>query len=220
MPLLSLLALLALTGCTVAAQPGDGARPPGGEANLRLPDLSLATFFGGAVDGRTLLLFGVLMSLVGLGFGLWSFLGLSRLPVHAAMREVSELIYSTCRAYLTQQGRFLMILWAFTAAVIFVYFQFLVGTPLGQSLIILAFSLLGMAGSYGIAWFGIRVNTFANSRTTFASLRGRPYDLHHIPLRAGMSIGTVLISLELLILLLILLVLPGGRSREIGRAHV
>ncbi|MBB1494510.1 sodium-translocating pyrophosphatase [Propioniciclava sp. MC1595] len=208
-PLLSLLALLALTGCTVAAQPGDGARPPGGEANLRLPDLSLATFFGGAVDGRTLLLFGVLMSLVGLGFGLWSFLGLSRLPVHAAMREVSELIYSTCRAYLTQQGRFLMILWAFTAAVIFVYFQFLVGTPLGQSLIILAFSLLGMAGSYGIAWFGIRVNTFANSRTTFASLRGRPYDLHHIPLRAGMSIGTVLISLELLILLLILLVLPG-----------
>ena len=201
--------MLALAGCTVAAQPGDGARPPGGEANLRLPDLSLATFLGGAVDGRTLLLFGVLMSLVGLGFGLWSFLGLSRLPVHAAMREVSELIYSTCRAYLTQQGRFLMLLWGFTAAVIFVYFQFLVGTPLGQSLIILAFSLLGMAGSYGIAWFGIRVNTFANSRTTFASLRGRPYDLHHIPLRAGMSIGTVLISLELLILLLILLVLPG-----------
>ncbi len=191
------------------AQTGDGARPAGGEANLHLPDLALATFFGGAVDGRTLLLFGVLMSLVGLGFGLWSFLGLSRLPVHAAMREVSELIYATCRAYLIQQGRFLMILWAFTAAVIFVYFQFLVGTPLGQSLIILAFSLLGMAGSYGIAWFGIRVNTFANSRTTFASLRGRPYDLHHIPLRAGMSIGTVLISLELLILLLILLVLPG-----------
>ncbi len=203
------LALLALAGCSTTAQPGDGARPAGGEANLQLPDLSLATFFGGAVDGRTLLLFGIVMSLIGLGFGLWSFLGLSRLPVHAAMREVSELIYATCQAYLKQQGRFLMILWAFTAAVIFVYFQFLVGTPLGQSLIILAFSLLGMAGSYGIAWFGIRVNTFANSRTTFASLRGRPYDLHHIPLRAGMSIGTVLISLELLILLLILLVLPG-----------
>ena len=203
------LALLALAGCTTTAQTGDGARPAGGEANLHLPDLALATFFGGAVDGRTLLLFGIAMSVAGLGFGLWSFLGLSRLPVHAAMREVSELIYATCQAYLKQQGRFLMILWAFTAAVIFVYFQFLVGTPLGQSLIILAFSLLGMAGSYGIAWFGIRVNTFANSRTTFASLRGRPYDLHQIPLRAGMSIGTVLISLELLILLMILLVLPG-----------
>ncbi|HHU38432.1 MAG TPA: sodium-translocating pyrophosphatase [Propionibacterium sp.] len=204
-----MVALLTLAGCTLTAQPGEGARPPGGEANLRLPDLALATFFGGAVDGRTLLLFGVMMSLLGLGFGLWSFLGLRQLPVHVALREVSELIYSTCQTYLRQQGKFLMILWAFTAAVIFIYFQFLVGTPLGQSLVILAFSLLGMAGSYGIAWFGIRVNTFANSRTTFASLRGRPHDLHHIPLRAGMSIGTVLISLELLILLGILLVLPG-----------
>ena len=209
--MLGILALsgLALAGCTATAQTADPARPAGGEANLHLPDLSLATFFGGAVDGRALLLFGIVMSLFGLGFGLWSVLGLSKLPVHQAMREVSELIYATCKTYLKQQGKFLMVLWAFTAAVIFVYFQFLVGTPLGQSLVILAFSLLGMAGSYGIAWFGIRVNTYANSRTTFASLRGRPYELHHIPLRAGMSIGTVLISLELLILLLILLVLPG-----------
>ena len=197
----------ALAGCAASPNSG-GGRPAGGEANLHLPDLSKAVFFG-VVDGRTLLMFGLLVCLVGLSFGLVTFLGLRRLPVHAAMLEVSELIYTTCRAYLREQGRFLLLLWAFTATVIFTYFKFLVGTGWGQVLIILAFSLLGMGGSYGIAWFGIRVNTFANSRTAFAALRGRPYPVHHIPLRAGMSIGTVLISLELFMLLMILLALPG-----------
>ena len=178
------------------------------EADLRLPDLASASFFGGAVDGRTLLMLGLVIAIGGLIFGLVNVLGLSRLPIHTAMHEVSELIYSTCKAYLLQQGRFLLLLWAFTASVIFVYFAFLVGSPLGQVMIILAFSLLGMAGSYGIAWFGIRVNTYANGRTAYAALRGRPYPLHQIPLRAGMSIGTVLISLELLMLLSILLFLP------------
>ncbi len=201
------LGAVLFAGCSAPAPTDPGAHR-GGEANLRLPDLASATFFGG-VDGRTLLMLGVLISLVGMAFGLVTFLGLRKLPVHQAMREVSELIYETCKAYLLQQGRFLLMLWVFTAAVIFVYFKFLTGTGWGQVAIILAFSLLGMAGSYGIAWFGIRVNTFANSRTAFASLRGRPYQVHHIPLRAGMSIGTVLISLELFMLLMILLALPG-----------
>ncbi|MFT3875458.1 MAG: sodium-translocating pyrophosphatase [Propioniciclava sp.] len=199
--------VLGLAGCSMGpTAPGTGHG--GGEANLRLPDLSQAVVAGG-VDGRVLLMVGMVISLVGLVFGLVTYLGLRRLPVHEAMREVSELIYATCRAYLAQQGRFLAILWLFTASVIFVYFAFLVGTPIGNTLVILAFSLLGMAGSFGIAWFGIRVNTFANGRTSFAALRGRPYLLHQIPLRAGMSIGTVLISLELFALLTILLVLPG-----------
>ncbi|MFV0406462.1 MAG: sodium-translocating pyrophosphatase [Propioniciclava sp.] len=198
--------LVSLAGCT--APPVGQGGTPGGEANLQLPDLAAATFFDG-IDGRSLLMVGVLISLAGLLFGLTTVLGLHKLPVHHAMRTVSELIYSTCKTYLLQQGKFLLLLWSFTATVIFIYFTFLVGSPLGQVLIILTFSLLGMAGSYGIAWFGIRVNTFANSRTAFASLRGRPYPVHHIPLRAGMSIGTVLISLELFMLLGILLLLPG-----------
>ncbi|WP_232549375.1 sodium-translocating pyrophosphatase [Propioniciclava soli] len=202
-----LVGLLVLAGCS-GGVPAEGHPGGGGEANLRLPDLASATFFG-AVDGRTLLTVGLLIALGGMAFGLVQFLGLRTLPVHAAMREVSELIYATCKAYLRQQGTFLLILWAFTASVIFVYFKFLVGSGWGQVLIILAFSLLGMAGSYGIAWFGIRVNTFANSRTAFAALSGRPYPVHQIPLRAGMSIGTVLISLELFVLLAILLLLPG-----------
>ncbi|WP_342371965.1 sodium-translocating pyrophosphatase [Propioniciclava soli] len=202
-----LVGLLVLAGCSGGA-PAEGGPSGGGEANLRLPDLASATFFG-VVDGRTLLTVGLFIALGGMVFGLVQFLGLRTLPVHAAMREVSELIYATCKAYLRQQGTFLLILWAFTASVIFVYFKFLVGSGWGQVLIILAFSLLGMAGSYGIAWFGIRVNTFANSRTAFAALSGRPYPVHQIPLRAGMSIGTVLISLELFVLLAILLLLPG-----------
>ena len=201
------LATALLAGCTPVVSAG-GEHRPGGEANLRLPDLASAQFFG-VVDGRTLLILGLLISLAGMAFGLSTVMGLRKLPVHQAMREVSELIFTTCQAYLRQQGKFLLLLWAFTGTVIFVYFTFLVGSGLGQVLVILAFSLLGMAGSYGIAWFGIRVNTFANSRTAFAALRGRPYEVHRIPLRAGMSIGTLLISLELFMLLSILLVLPG-----------
>ncbi|MBK8463337.1 MAG: sodium-translocating pyrophosphatase [Nigerium sp.] len=200
------LVILVLAGCSPAGVAS--GRGHGGEANLTLPDLSRAVIAGG-LDGRLLLTVGVLISLAGLVFGLLNYLGLRRLPVHASMREVSELIYATCRTYLAQQGRFLAVLWLFTATVIFFYFAFLVGTPIGSTLVILAFSLLGVAGSIGIAWFGIRVNTFANGRTAFAALRGRPYLLHQIPLRAGMSIGTVVISLELLLLLTILLALPG-----------
>ena len=201
--------LLVLAGCTLTPAASEGGRQPGGEANLQLPDLGQAVFFGG-VDGRLLLALGMLVSVGGMVFGLVNYLGLRHLPVHRSMREVSDLIYETCKAYLKEQGKFLLVLWAFTASVIFIYFKFLVGSGWGQVLIILAFSLLGMAGSFGIAWFGIRVNTFANGRNAFAALRGRPYQVHHIPLRAGMSIGTVLISLELFLLLSILLFVPGS----------
>lgn len=193
-----------------------GAPPgtdPGGEANLVLPDLSTVTVMGG-VSGRLLLGIGLVVCLLGLGFGLLVFVQLRRMPVHRSMLEVSELIYSTCKAYLVQQGRFLMMLWAFIAAVIVVYYRFLVDFPWGKVAIVIAFSLLGMAGSYAVAWFGIRVNTFANSRTSFAALRGGPLPVHRIPLKSGMSIGMVLISLELLMMLVILLFLP----REIAGA--
>jgi K(+)-stimulated pyrophosphate-energized sodium pump len=189
------------------------AEPPGGEANLVLPDLSVVTVAGG-VSGRLLLGLGLVVCLLGLGFGMLAFVQLRRMPVHASMREVSELIYSTCKAYLVQQGKFLLMLWVFIAAVIVVYYRFLVDFPWGRVAIVIGFSLVGMAGSYAVAWFGIRVNTFANSRTAFAALRGAPLAVHRIPLKSGMSIGMVLISLELLMMLVILLFLP----REIAGA--
>ncbi len=183
-----------------------GALPSASEADLELPDLATVSVLG--LSGRTLLALGLVVCVGGLLFGLASYLEISRLPVHRTMREVSELIYSTCKAYLVQQGRFLLVLWAFIAAVIIVYFKFLVGYSWARMAIIVGFSLVGMAGSYAVAWYGIRINTFANSRTAFASLRGRPLPLHAIPMKSGMSIGMVLISIELTIMLLILLVVP------------
>ncbi len=134
---------------------------------------------------------------------------LKSLPVHRAMLEISELIYETCKTYLLTQGRFILLLWAFIAVIILLYFGVLQHMEAMRVVIILAFSLVGIAGSYGVAWFGIRVNTFANSRTAFASLPGKPYPVYQIPLEAGMSIGMMLISVELLIMLIILLFVPG-----------
>ena len=187
----------------VSAQAQESA---GGEANLKLPDLSTVQFFG--IDGHKLLMFGLLFCALGLAFGMVIYVGLKNLPVHRSMREISELIYETCKTYLITQGKFLMLLWAFIAAVIVLYFGVLKDDPFSHVLIILAFSVLGIAGSYGVAWFGIRVNTFANSRTAFAGLRGKPYPIYEIPLRAGMSIGMMLISVELLMMLVILLFVP------------
>ncbi|HXA00112.1 MAG TPA: sodium-translocating pyrophosphatase [Candidatus Dormibacteraeota bacterium] len=183
----------------------------GGEANLKLPDLSAVKFLG--VDGHKLLLFGLVICFLGLLFGLIIYSRLKNLPVHKSMRDISELIYETCKTYLVTQGKFLMLLWVFIAVVIVLYFGWLSPVP-GKSValtlpIILFFSLVGIAGSYGVAWFGIRVNTFANSRTAFASLRGKPYPIYDTPLQAGMSIGMMLISVELLMMLLILLFIPG-----------
>src|SRR3954449_13407478 len=209
---LSAVAALLTVGAAAAfAQPASEAG--GGEASLKLPDLSQVSFFNGAIDGHKLLLIGILFCLFGLGFGMAIYVRLKNLPVHRAMREISELIYETCKTYLVTQGKFILLLWAFIAVIIAAYFGWLSPVP-GKSValtlpIILAFSLVGIAGSYGVAWFGIRVNTFANSRTAFASLPGKPYPVYQIPLEAGMSIGMMLISVELLIMLFILLFVPG-----------
>src|SRR6266496_3927857 len=204
-------ALLTVGAATALAQPAGEA--VGGEASLKLPDLSQVSFFNGAIDGHKLLLIGILFCLFGLGFGMAIFMRLKNLPVHRSMREISELIYETCKTYLVTQGKFILLLWAFIAVIIAAYFGWLSPVP-GKSValtlpIILGFSLVGIAGSYGVAWFGIRVNTFANSRTAFASLPGKPYPVYQIPLEAGMSIGMMLISVELLIMLFILLFIPG-----------
>ncbi|MEI6670304.1 MAG: sodium-translocating pyrophosphatase [Acidobacteriota bacterium] len=199
-----------------AAQQAPQADPPqaaaehhgGGEANLVLPDLSQATFLG--TNGRTLLMFGLVVCAGGLLFGYFIHHDIKKQPVHASMAEIGDLIYETCKTYLLQQGKFILILEVFIGAVIAFYYGFLLQFPLERVLIILAFSLVGIAGSYGVAWYGIRVNTFANSRTAFASLKGKPFAIYHIPLQAGMSIGMMLISVELLIMLCILLFIPGN----------
>ncbi len=207
----SAFVLTFLIGCT-AALAQTGGESVGGEASLKLPDLSQVTFLG-TIDGHKLLMIGLLFCALGLLFGLVIYTKLKNLPVHRAMLEISELIYETCKTYLITQGKFILILWAFIAVIIAVYFGWLSPVP-GKSIgvtlpIILMFSLVGIAGSYGVAWFGIRVNTFANSRTAFAGLKGKPYPIYQIPLEAGMSIGMMLISVELLIMLFILLFVSG-----------
>ena len=196
------------SAATGLAKPAEEA---GGEASLKLPDLSGVRFLG--IDGHTLLTIGLVFCALGLLFGLVIYTRLKNLPVHRAMREISELIYETCKTYLITQGKFLLFLWVFIAVIIVLYFGVLAPVPdkpVTTTLpIILMFSLIGMGGSYSVAWFGIRVNTFANSRTAFAGLRGKPYPIYRIPLEAGMSIGMMLISVELLLMLFILLFIPG-----------
>src|SRR5580765_1126125 len=192
-----------------AAQPQtqtERAVQPSGEANLILPDLSVVDFHG--VNGRTLLMSGLLICALGLLFGLATFVQLKNLPVHASMLEVSELIYETCKTYLITQGKFILLLELFIGSIMLLYFGLLEHMEPVRVVIILLFSLVGIAGSYGVAWFGIRVNTFANSRAAFASLRGKPFPIYAIPLRSGMSIGMLLISVELFLMLCILLFIP------------
>jgi K(+)-stimulated pyrophosphate-energized sodium pump len=178
------------------------------EADLVVPDLSSVSFFG--IDGHTLLLGGILVSLLGIGFGLTIYAQLRGAPVHKAMLEVSELIYATCKTYLLTQIRFLVILEAFTGSIVVIYFGFIQHLEPLRVFVILLMSVVGIAGSCSVAWFGIRVNTFANSRTSFASLRGKPFPCYSLPLKAGMSIGMVLISVELILMLCILLFIPGS----------
>jgi len=220
LPVLAALLAGGLPLSVLRAQESAGpAQHAGGEAALVLPNLGQATFLGG-INGRTLLLWGLLVCALGLAFGLVIATQLKRLPVHRSMLEVSELIYETCKTYLLTQGRFLLILWVFIGIAVAVYFGKLASTvdasgaavhgyPLSRVVVILLFSLIGMAGSYAVAWFGIRVNTYANSRAAFASLRGKPYPCYQIPLKAGMSIGMLLISIELVLMLAILLFIPG-----------
>jgi K(+)-stimulated pyrophosphate-energized sodium pump len=211
----ALLALLTLclTGAAYAStgEPGQHVS----EATLVLPDLASVQFLG--MSGRALLMGGLLVCAAGMVFGLVIYNQLKNLPVHRSMREISELIYETCKTYLTTQGKFIMLLWVFIAAIMATYFMNTYGNPalnLGMGervfrvVLILIFSLIGIAGSYGVAWFGIRVNTFANSRAAFASLRGKPFPTYAIPLKAGMSIGMLLIATELVLMLAILLFVP------------
>jgi len=200
LPRLFLAALLTATAPLYGASTG-------GEAHLILPDLSQGLFLG--TSGRTLLMGGLLICALGLLFGLITYMRLRDLPVHSSMRDVSELIWETCKTYLQTQGKFLLILECFIGVIILFYFGYFEHFEAIKVIVILLFSLIGIGGSYGVAWYGIRVNTFANSRTAFASLKGKPYPCYAIPLRAGMSIGMVLISVELLIMLCILLFIPG-----------
>ncbi len=200
---LFLAAVFFLAPPSLAAQTAPHA---GGEANLILPDLSHASFMG--INGRSLLMGGLGICVLGLIFGLITYMNLRDLPVHDCMREVSELIWETCKTYLFTQGKFILILEVFIGTIIVLYFGLFQHFDFLKVTIILLFSIIGIAGSYAVAWYGIRVNTFANSRTAFASLRGKPYLCYALPLRAGMSIGMVLISVELLIMLCILLFIP------------
>jgi K(+)-stimulated pyrophosphate-energized sodium pump len=204
---LALPALFILTLALVVASAVPAHAAAGGEANLKLPDLGSVHVAG--MGGRTLLMLGLGVCVLGLVFGLVIYSQLKNMPVHASMREISELIYETCKTYLITQGKFILILEIFIGIVMILYFGFLLHFEASRVLIILIFSLIGIAGSYGVAWFGIRINTFANSRTAFASLKGEAYPVYAIPLKAGMSIGMLLISVELFLMLCILLFIPG-----------
>jgi K(+)-stimulated pyrophosphate-energized sodium pump len=202
-PFLGLIGAWLLAAGTVAAATGT---THGGEMHLVLPDFGSVSFLG--ISGRSLLTAGLLVCALGFAFGLVIYNQLKNLPVHKAMREISELIYETCKTYLLTQGKFILILELFIGVIMAVYFMRAFEGEIVKVAVVLLFSLVGIAGSYGVAWFGIRVNTFANSRTAFAALKGKPFPTYEIPLKAGISIGMVLISTELLIMLIILLFMP------------
>ena len=185
------------------------AQGEGGEASLRLPDLNSARFLGDRIGGHTLLTFGLVFCVLGMIFGLIIYMRLKNMEVHKSMLEVSELIYETCKTYLATQGKFLILLECFIGVIIVFYFGFLQSRPALQVGTILLFSIIGIGGSYSVAAFGMRVNTFANSRAAFASLRGKAFPCYDIPLQSGMSIGMLLISVELMMMLIILLFIPG-----------
>jgi K(+)-stimulated pyrophosphate-energized sodium pump len=200
------IGLVCLWAPMLAAQEQAAAHRPGGEVNIQLPDLNQGDFLG--MTGHQILLSGLVVCVLGLLFGFWTYTAVKNLPVHKSMADVSALIYETCKAYLIQQGKFLLILEMFIGTVMVAYF-WLTGLEGSRIAIVIIFSLVGIGGSYGVAWYGIRINTLANSRTAFASLQGKAFPVCDIPLRAGMSVGMMLISVELLFMLAILLFIPG-----------
>lgn len=180
------------------------------ELDLVIPSLTKATYsiFGLQFTGNSLLLWGMAICLLGMVFGLWEFWRIKRLPSHKSMLEVSETIYATCTTYMKQQAKLLLILELFIAVCIIYYFAVLNSTPFLKVLNILLWSVLGILGSYCVAWFGMRINTYANSRTSFASLKGKAYPVMNLPLRSGMSIGILLICVELVMMMFILVFVP------------
>ncbi len=201
-----LLAVLFTCASASASSPAPPAQAVG-EANLVVPNLGLATFFG--TPGDKLLMMGFLVGALGIAFALTILVQLRNLPVHRAMLEISELIYETCKTYLVTQVKFIAILELFIGVVIVMYFGVMERMETMKVVAILLFSIVGIVGSSSVAWFGIRVNTYANSRTAFASLRGAPFPCYEIPLKAGMSIGMLVISVGLVVMLAILLFVPG-----------
>jgi len=204
LPTLVAAAILCLMAAPALAAGG------GGEASLVVPDLGTVTF--GGISGRALLAWGLVVCALGLVFGIVIYGQLKNLPVHTSMREISELIYETCKTYLITQGKFLLVLEVFIGVIMILYFGVLLKMEAVKVVVILLFSLIGIGGSYGVAWFGMRINTFANSRTAFASLGGRAFPVYAIPLKAGMSVGMLLISVELFLMLCILLFIPRDYS--------
>ena len=179
------------------------------EADLKIPPLNTVAFDGlGGISGISLMYFGILMCAIGAVFGLIQYQQTKSLPVHKCMADVSKIIWETCKTYLFQQGKFLAILWLLIGTCIFFYFKVLEEKSFGDVAVILIASVMGILGSYGVAWFGIRINTTANSRTSFAALKGRPTDVVSIPLRSGMSVGLLLVSVELFFMICILIFLP------------
>jgi K(+)-stimulated pyrophosphate-energized sodium pump len=180
-----------------------------GEADIHIPDLQNVKFAGlGGISGHMLMMLGIVVCAIGALFGIVQYLQTKGLPVHASMSKVSESIYGTCKTYLLTQGKLLAILWVLIAGCMIVYFKFLQGNTMGHVLVILLASILGILGSYGVAWFGIRINTISNSRTAFSALKGNPLATLGIPLRSGMSIGLLLVAVELFFMICILMFLP------------
>ncbi len=183
------------------------------EADLVVPDLKNSIFNSlGGITGWSLLFYGIVIILLGLLFGMIQFSKIKKLPVHESMAKVSNIIYETCKTYLLQQGKFLIILFVIIGVAIAYYFLALANLTVPKVLLILFWTVLGILGSYGVAWFGIRINTLANSRTSFAALKKKPFDVMSIPLQAGMSVGLLLICVELIMMIFILLFIPGDSA--------
>ena len=181
-----------------------------GEADINLPDLGKVSFqlFGNTVSGYALMYFGIVVCALGTLYGWLQYQQTKALQVHQTMHEVSDIIWQTCKAYLFQQGKFLSILWVLIAGCIFYYFMMLQHKPAGDVIVILLCSILGILGSYGVAWFGIRINTVANSRAAFSALKGNALNTLMIPLQSGMSVGLLLVCVELFFMICILCFLP------------
>ena len=176
------------------------------EIDLKIPSLDVGyNIFGHAITGSQILFYGMWICVLGMIFGFWEFIKIKKMPAHKSMLAVSHTIYETCKTYMKQQAKLLVILELFIAACIFYYFFYLNATPLPKVMTVLMWSILGILGSYAVAWFGMRINTYANSRTAFLSLKGKPYPVMSLPLRSGMSIGVLLICVELIMMITILL---------------
>ncbi len=179
------------------------------EADIHIPDLNSVKFLGGSLSGSNVLMIGLAVCILAMIYGWMQYVQTKNLPVHKSMADVSQIIWETCKTYLFQQGKFLAGLWILIAVCMGYYFGVLSGHSPGHVVIILPASVLGILGSYGVAWFGIRINTVANSRAAFSALKGNPLATLLIPLKSGMSVGLLLVAIELFFMICILAFLPG-----------